>query len=164
MSDIQRRRKLLSRISSVAYFVTKSFKGNSTANIGAILQFANIPKGGSLEFAVGCYSMEGGTGKVSWIQSTIVTLSSDGKSYTTSAPSGQQGSTSGQQGSTSGQAGAASGANGSGTAANDASAAAYHTGGMGAPAVAGLIAAACALVAAAAGLVWYRRRNRSRLM
>lgn len=156
--------RFLSSISGVAYFVTKSFSGKLDGSMAAILKFAHIHQGGTLAFVMGCYSRTAGTGKVKWIQSAVVTLVSGGKSYTSSAPSGQQGSTSGQQGSASAQAGGGSGANAGAAAANDASDSATHTGGgMGAPAVAAWIAAACAAAAATAGLFWYRRRNRSRM-
>jgi hypothetical protein len=149
----------LSSISNVAYDVTSSFSGTLDGKISAILRFAHVHDGGSLEFVVGCYSQIGGTGKFKWLQSTLVTVSSDGESYTTGAPGGQQGSTSGQAAATSATN------NAGGTAVSNTSASgAYASGGLGAPALAGLIAAACALVAGTAGFVWYRRRNRSRLM
>jgi hypothetical protein len=155
--------RMLSRISVTVSHVSSAFSGILDGNIGAILRFANVRNGGSVKWAVGCWSLEAGTGSVEYVQSTLVTLSSDGKSYTTSASSGQQGSTAGQ-------AGAGSAANNAGgTAANAANAARGSVaraggGGMGAPPLAGLIAAACALAAGIAGFVWHRRRNRSRLM
>jgi hypothetical protein len=152
--------RFLSSISNVAYNVTGSFKGTLDGTMSAILRFANVHNGGSLQFVVGCYSQIGGTGTSRWLQSTVVTLSSDGNSYTTSTPSGQQGSTSG------GQAGGISAANSAGGAeASNASAAGTHTGSdMSALAVVALVAAACALVAGTAGYIWHRRRDRSRLM
>jgi len=72
---------LLSSISNVAYNVTGPFRGELDGSMRAILQFAHVPNGGSLEFTVGCYSQEGGTGNFTWIQSSLVTLSSDGKLY-----------------------------------------------------------------------------------
>jgi len=143
---------LLSRISPVAYDVTHSFSGTLDGNLSAILRYANVSGGGTLEFAVGCYTLVGGTGEVKWIQSTLVTASAGGTSYTTSAPSGQQHAASG--------AGASGTNSGPGAAPGNAGAG----GGMGAAAEAALIAGACVLVAAAAGYVWYRRRDRSRLM
>jgi hypothetical protein len=152
--------RFLSSISNVAYNVTGSFSGMLDGKMSAILRFANVHDGGSLEFVVGCYSQIGGTGTSRWLQSTLVTLSSDGTSYTTSTPSGQQGSTSGSQ-----PGGTSAANNAGGAGANNTSAAGAHTGGgMSALALAALVAAACALVGGAAGYIWYRRRNRSRLM
>jgi hypothetical protein len=151
---------LLSAISNVAYDVKGPFTGELDGNLGAILRFAKVPNDGSLEFAVGCYSQQGATGKVDWLQSTLVTLSSDGTSYSTSTPSGQWvASASNQAKGALAGVGVNAGTNTAGHGANPTS-----PGGMGAPAEAALIAGACALAAGAAGYVWYRRRNRSRLM
>jgi hypothetical protein len=151
---------LLSAISGVAYNVKGPFSGELDGNLGAILRFARVRNGGSLEFAVGCYSAEGATGKVDWLQSTLVTLSSDGTSFSTSTPSGQWAASSSNQakGPLAG-VGISAGTNHAGPGVNP-----INAGGMGAPAEAALIAGACALAAGAAGYVWYRRRNRSRLM
>lgn len=148
---------LLSRISNVDYQVTSSFSGTLQGSMSAILNFANVGRGGSLEFAVGCYSQTATGGKVKWLQSTLVTLSSDGKSFTSSSPAGQHWTTAGHGG----EASPALYANGN---AVNATPAADAGSGLSGAALGGLIAAACALAAGAAGLVWYRRRNRSRLM
>jgi hypothetical protein len=151
---------LLSSISSVAYNVRGPFSGTLQGSMRAILRFANVPNGGSLEFTVGCYSQIGGTGSFTWIQSTLVTLSTDGKSYSTSAPSGQWATSASNQ-----AKGVLAGPNRGGSAANNASASGSSGGGgIGALGLAGLIVAACALAAGSAGYVWYRRRNRSQLM
>jgi hypothetical protein len=143
--------RFLSLISPVAYGVSKPFSGTLDGTVAAILRFAQVRNGASLEFAVGCYSQVGGTGTVKWTQSTRVTLSSAGSSYTSSAPSGQHISASGPN---------ANGTNqGPGTSVSSAAG-----GGLSAPALAALVAAACALVAGIAGVIWYRRRDRSRLM
>jgi hypothetical protein len=141
--------QFLSLISPVAYGVSKPFSGTLDGTLAAILRFAKVDSGKSLEFVVGCYNQVGGTGSVKWIQSTQVTLSSSGGSFTTSAPSGQQITPTGPH---------ANGNQGQGVASSAAS------GGLGAPALAGLVAGACALVAGIAGVIWYRRRERSRLM
>jgi hypothetical protein len=147
----------LSRISNVAYNVTKSFGGELDGDISAILQFADIPKGGAVDFVVGCYSQVGGTGNVKWIQSTRVTVSSNGASYSTSTASGRQGGSA---------AGSSTGGQGSGS--NNASGySATNTADRSstAGAVAGWLVGACVLVFAIAAVVVYRRRNdRSRLM
>lgn len=145
---------LLSRISPVAYNVNHPFKGTLDGSLAAILRFAQVGHGGTLNFAIGCWSLVGGTGTVTWVQSIAVTLSSSGTSYTTGAPTGPQQSASGP---------GASGTEG-GAAASNASAASASGGGLGAPALAGLIAAACVLAAGSAAYVWHRRRDRSRLM
>jgi hypothetical protein len=156
--------RFLSSISNVAYGVTKSFKGELEGTVSAILRFAHIHDGESLEFVVGCYSQVGGTGKSVWIQSTDLTLSSDGKSYTTSAPSSQQGSTSGGgSSSSSGQQGS-TGHQGSSTAGSPASALAADSSGMGTAGALGIAGGCVLLLALALGVIAYRRRNRSRLM
>jgi hypothetical protein len=148
----------LSRISNVAYNVTKSFGGELDGDISAIVQFANVSKGGAVDFVVGCYTQVGGTGKVKWIQSTRVTVSSGGTSYTTSSASGQQGE------STSGSAAAHQGSGAANVRGVSATNTADSTG-MSSAAEASWIAVPCALLAAIAGVVVYRRRrDRSRLM
>jgi hypothetical protein len=123
-----------SRISTVVNSgLTAAFKGTLDGNIGALLHVTGIKKGETVTFAVGCYSLEGGTGSVEFVQSATVTLSSDGKSYATSS----------------------SGAGAGGTAAS--------TGGTGTQVEAALIAGACGLGLAVAAIAWYRRRNRSQL-
>jgi hypothetical protein len=145
---------LLSSISNVAYDVRGPFTGELDGSISAILRFAHVPNGGSLEFAVGCYSNIGAVGKFTWIQSTLVTLSSDGKSYSTSAPSGQWATSASNK-----AQGPLAGPN-----AGSETGPAQAGGGADAPLIGGLIAAACALAVGASGYVWYRRRNRSSLM
>jgi hypothetical protein len=155
---------LLSSISSVAYNVRGPFSGSLQGSMGAILKFAHVRNGGSLEFTMGCYTQVGGAGNFTWIQSALVTLSSDGRSYSTSTPSGRWATSASNQ-AQGPLAGPNAAGTGAGTTANDASASGAEAGGgMGAPAIAGLVAAAGALAAGAAGFVWYRRRNRSRLM
>jgi hypothetical protein len=150
----------LSSISNVAYNVTKPFSGKLDGSMSAILTFAHVQKGGAIDFVLGCYSAVGATGNFTWVESTRVTLSSDGTSYTTSALTAQQGSTSGLS---PGQVGSGS-INGQGAAAKD-TANASSSGSMGAGALAGLIAGPCVLLAAIAGFIVYRRRqDRSRLM
>ena len=165
MSEFNTNGSYASRISFTVSPVTSAFKGILDGNIGALLRVTNIKNGGTVEFAIGCYSQIGGTGRVKWIQSTFLTLSSTGKSFTTrSSPpksatglqasttsNGQQasGSVNGQQASVSGQAN---------------SAYATKAGGMSTPLEAALIAAACGLVVAILGVAWFRRRDRSRLM
>jgi hypothetical protein len=113
--------------------VTSAFKGTLDGNIGAIFRVTGIKTGETATFAVGCYSLEGGTGSVKWVQTTSVTLSSDGNSYTTSS------------------SGTAAGATGAGTS------------GTSTQVEAALIAGAGGLGVGVAGIAWYRRRNRSQL-
>jgi hypothetical protein len=141
--------QFLSLISPVAYGVSKPFSGTLDGTLAAILRFAHVDSGNSLEFVVGCYNQVGGTGSVKWIQSTQVTLSSTGSSFTTSAPSGQQITPTGPH---------AGGNQGQGVANSAAGA------GLGALALTGLIAGPVAMLAAIAGFIVYRRRDASRLM
>jgi hypothetical protein len=158
--------KFLSLISNVAYGVTTSFNGELDGTMAAILKFANVPKGGSLDFAVGCDSETGGTGSTVWMQPAIITLSSNGKSYTTSSSSGQQVNPAGASGGERGHSGSGSkGSSGSSDAQGVAATDAGNSSGTGGGALAAFIAVPCALVAAIAGFFVYRRRqDRSRLM
>jgi hypothetical protein len=153
--------RFLSLISSAAYDLTGAFRGTLDGSLAAIFRFANVKAGGSLDFAVGCYTGVAATGHYKYIQSTVVTLSSDGKSYASRSSSAGSSSTQGStSGSSAGQQGSTSG-NGQGVAASTAA----NSSGMGAGAEAGLIAGSCAVVVAIVGFVWYRRRmDRSRLM
>jgi hypothetical protein len=121
VSEFDSNGTLASRISIVVNGgLTAAFRGTFDGNIGALLRVTDIKKGGAVKFAVGCYSLEGGTGSVMFVQSTMVTLSSAGTSYTTSS----------------------SGTSGTGTQVD-----------------AALIAGACGLAVAVAGIAWYRRRS-----
>jgi len=157
---------LLSSISNVAYNVQGPFSGELDGNIRAILRFAHVPNGGSLEFTVGCYSNAGGVGSFTWLQSTLVTLSADGKTYSTSTPSGQWATSASNkaQGPLAGANAAAGTTPGTGAADIPRSSRSQAGGGLPTAAIAGLIAGACALAAGSGGYVWYRRRDRSRLM
>jgi hypothetical protein len=164
MSEFNTNGSYASRISFVVSPVTTAFKGILDGNIGALLHVTNIKKGGTVEFAIGCYSRIGGTGQVRWVQSSFITLSSTGKSFTTSssaprsavglqsssAAAGGQGNSSAgaQQGSASGQTDSAFATKASG----------------GSTLQAALIAGASGLVVAILGIAWHRRRDRSRLM
>lgn len=84
MSEFKPDGALASRISPVLNTgLTTAFKGTLDGNIGALLRVTHIKNGGTIKFAIGCYSLEGGTGKVTWDQSAMVTLSTAGTAYTT---------------------------------------------------------------------------------
>jgi hypothetical protein len=144
MSEFNRNGTLASRISPVVNGgVTTAFRGTLDGNIGAVLRVTDITKGGTVKFAVGCYSLIGGTGSVKFVFSALLTLSPAGTSYTTkSLATGQQ-------------------APAYGTGAGASAASASGTGGQ---VAAAWVAGACALGLAVAGTAWYRRRNRSQLM
>jgi len=149
--------RFISLISSTAYGLTKAFGGTLDGSMAALLHFAHVKNGGTLEFAVGCYTQVGGTGRYTYIQSTIVTLSSSGTSYETSSPNAS--SSTGQQGYTSGSASSAQQ-----SPNHPAGALASDTSGMGSTGEAALIAGLCVLAVAAGAFVLHRRRDRSRLM
>jgi hypothetical protein len=151
-----------SAISSVIASPVAAFHGTLLGNVGGILGVTNITKGKTVEFAIGCYSGVATSGKVKYVQSTFLTLSSSGSSYSTSSGNPQPGSSSGQGGSSSGQAGSNSGQAGSNSGQADAATAA-NTSGMSTQVEAAWIAGACGLAVALTGLAWNRRRNRSRL-
>jgi hypothetical protein len=142
-----------SRISIVVPSPTIKFSGTFAGDMAQLLALGtNTKPGQTSEWAMGCYSQIAGTGSVKYVQSTFVTLSSDGKLYSTSPGHGQSGSASGQtSGSTSGQS--QTGQSASATSAS----------GMSTQLEAGLIAGGCGLAVAVGGLALYRRRKRSRL-
>jgi hypothetical protein len=150
MSEFKASGAFGSRISTVVSTgLTAPFHGVLDYNVSLVLRLgAHVGKGQTSEWAIGCYSGPGGTGKVRWVQSTFVTLAADGKSYSTSTSTGSTSSTTGQQAATSGNAQSAS---------------ATTTSGSGTQVVAASIAGACGLAVALAGIGWQRRRNRSRL-
>jgi hypothetical protein len=147
---------LLSRISpAVNVSLTAPFSGTLDGDVSAIFKFAKVKPGGQLLFVVGCYSLLSGTGKVQWMQSAAIKLSSDGKSYAASAggvPSAVRGA---------GVAGTGNSASGAGQTD---SVAVTDTSAASSVAEAGWIAGAGAVVLAIAGIIWNRRRNRSRLV
>ncbi len=164
---------LISRISpAVDGGLATGFKGTLDGRLSAILRFAQIPAGGKLLFAMGCYSQLGGTGNVQWVQSAVITLSSSGTSYS-AVSSGAALSVTGAGATGTGQSAASSGtgqsAASSATAqaassAQAASTTATGTTGGSSDADAAWIAVACGLAVAGAGVVVVRRRNRSRLL
>jgi len=87
MSEFNTNGTLASRISPAVGNVTKAFSGTLDGQIGALLGVTDVKKGGTIKFEVGCYSLEGGTGSVEFVQSALLTLSSAGTSYTTKSPS-----------------------------------------------------------------------------
>ncbi len=159
---------LISRISVAVPLPTAAFHGTLDGKIGAILKYAGVKSGGTSQWAVGCYSGPGGTGNVRWVQYTVVKLAADGKSYSISPGSGQSASSSGsgQAASTSGKGQPAStnlyGQLASSTSGN--ATASSSSNGTGTQLKAALIAGACGLVVASAGIFLYRRRNRSQLL
>jgi hypothetical protein len=67
---------------------TAPFSGTLLASIGQSLSLGtNVKPGQSSEWVVACWSGPGGTGKVQYVQAAKVTLSADGKSYSSSAGS-----------------------------------------------------------------------------
>lgn len=156
MSIFSSKGVLISRISPVVtYGLTGPFSGTLDGKLSAILNFAQVKPGGQLLFVVGCYSLVSGTGNVQWMQSAVITLSSNGKSYSAgagSAPSVVRGA---------GVTG--TGHSGSGSGQTD-SVAVTNTNSTSGAAEAGWIAGACAVVVAIAGVIWIRRRNRSQLL
>jgi hypothetical protein len=152
--------RLISRISPTVAIVTTAFRGTLDGTIGAILRETGVRKGTTVVFAIGCWSLEGGTGKVKYIQSTNVTYSSTGTSYATNS-SNAGGSANGGQGTYgyyTGQ-GSTSGGGHSVSATDTANSSGMNAGGL-----AALISGGCLLVLALAGYAWHRRRDRSRLM
>jgi hypothetical protein len=157
---------LISRISNVVPLPANAFHGTLEGSIGALLKFAGVPAGGHSLWAVGCYTGEGGTGNVQWVQYMVVNLSADAKSYSISSGAGQlaSGSGSATQSASSSVTKQPTLSNlyGQVASAQYPDPAASSSGG-GSQLQAGLIAGACGLAVASAGVFFYRRRNRSRL-
>jgi hypothetical protein len=90
MSEFKADGTLASRISPVVNTgLTTAFKGTLDGNLAALLRVTGIKNGSAVKVAIGCYSLEGGTGKVTWNQTATVTLSAAGTSYTTSSSSSE---------------------------------------------------------------------------
>jgi hypothetical protein len=156
-----------SRISPTVINPTTAFHGTLDGTVAQILLLGtHTAKGQTSELAIGCYSGIGGTGRVKYIQSTFITLSPTGSSYSTKSTGGSSSASAEQvSGSANGQQ-ASSSANGQqvSPAMHAESASAKITRGVSPLGVAALIAGACAAVVASVGIAWHRRRNRSRLM
>lgn len=75
----------LTSLSQATNSVTAPFHGTLLASIATIQSYANIPKGGSAELVVMCYSGDSLTGNPHFEMTTYLTFSSDGQTYTTSA-------------------------------------------------------------------------------
>jgi hypothetical protein len=75
-----------SSISPTVAAPTAPFSGTLLGNIGSLISLGtNVTAGGTSQFVVGCFAGAGGTGAESLVQSTFVTLSANGTSYTSSA-------------------------------------------------------------------------------
>jgi hypothetical protein len=86
MADFTTGGTLISRISPVVSAgLTAGFSGTLDFSIGTLVNTAGIGSGGTVEFAIGCWSGSGGTGTVEYTQSTFVTVPTGGGSYTTSS-------------------------------------------------------------------------------
>jgi hypothetical protein len=59
--------------------------GGLLDTVGNLLTSSNITPGGTVEWAVACYSAVGGTGNFEYVQSTFVTENAAGTQYSTSA-------------------------------------------------------------------------------
>jgi hypothetical protein len=163
LSEFNTNGSYASSISPVVAGPTAPFHGTLLGNIGALLGVTNIKNGGTVEFAIGCYSQIAGTGKVKYLQSTFLTISSTGKSFTTSSTPPK--SATGLQASTTSNGQQASGsATGHSSASGQADRAYATKATSNTPLEAGLIAGACGLVIAILGIAWHRRRDRSRLI
>ena len=77
-----------SSVSSTVGNVTSPFSGTLLGPVGELLSLGtNVRNGGTSQWVVACSSGRGGTGQKTYVQSDNVTLSADGKSYTSSTPS-----------------------------------------------------------------------------
>jgi hypothetical protein len=67
--------------------LTGEFSGTLDGNVGALLNFAgvNATTPGTVEWVIGCYAGEGGTGSVEYEMSTFVSVASGATTYTTSS-------------------------------------------------------------------------------
>jgi len=68
--------------------VTAPFSGTLLGPVGKLISLAtNVKNGGTSKWVVGCFAGRAGTGNRTYVQSDNVTISADGKSYTSSTPS-----------------------------------------------------------------------------
>ena len=76
---------------------TAPFSGTMLATVGQSLALGtNVKPGQHDEWVVGCFTGIGGTGRKTWVQSIVVTLSANGRSYTSSRGTGGVGGGTGQ--------------------------------------------------------------------
>lgn len=86
-----------SSISPTVANVTVPFSGTLLGPVGKLFSLGtNVKNGGTSQWVVACSTGRGGTGKTTYVQSEKVTLSADGKSYTSSTPSTSGGTSSGR--------------------------------------------------------------------
>ena len=86
-----------SSISPTVSNVTSPFSGTLLGPVGKLFSLGtNVKNGGTSQWVVACSTGRGGTGKTTYVQSEKVTLSADGKSYTSSAPGTSGGTNSAQ--------------------------------------------------------------------
>ena len=71
-------------ISGATNTVTAPFRGTLELPVSEIQTVARVPNGGTMEFAVICFSGESLTGTSHREMDTFITFSADGKTYTTS--------------------------------------------------------------------------------
>ena len=77
-----------SSISPTVGNATSPFSGTLLGPVGQLLSLGtNVRKGGTSTWVVACSAGRAGTGKTTYVQSDKITLSADGKSYTSSTPS-----------------------------------------------------------------------------
>jgi hypothetical protein len=72
-------------ISAVVDSPTAAFNGTLQGTLSTELSATNVTNGGTVAFAVGCFSQSGGTGNVEYVQLTFVQLASDGTTYSTTS-------------------------------------------------------------------------------
>jgi hypothetical protein len=72
-----------SNVSAIVNSPTTAFTGTLQNTISSELSATAVANGGTVAFAVGCFSQSGGTGSVEYVQLTFVQLSSDGTTYAT---------------------------------------------------------------------------------
>jgi hypothetical protein len=77
-----------SSISPTVANVTSPFSGTLLGPVGKLLSLGtNVRNSGTSQWVVACSTGRGGLGKTTYVQSDRITLSADGKSYTSSPPS-----------------------------------------------------------------------------
>jgi hypothetical protein len=72
-----------SNVSPVVESPTTAFNGTFQNTMSNELSATDVTNGGTVAFAVGCFSQSGGAGSVEYVQLTFVQLSSDGTTYST---------------------------------------------------------------------------------
>jgi len=83
LADFDTHGIFVSNISPVVASPTAAFNGTLTGTMASLLAATHVANGGTVAFAVGCYTQTGAAGDVEWVQLAFVQLSSNGANFST---------------------------------------------------------------------------------